>query len=62
MHKIIDSLKYIKLKDLFAPFIFLLAIIPALVYKAYLAIIKKPLWLICEDGNTARDNGYYFYK
>ena len=62
MHKIIDSLKYIKLKDLFAPFIFLFAIIPALVYKAYLAIIKKPLWLICEDGNTARDNGYYFYK
>ena len=62
MHKIIDSLKYIKLKDIFTPFIFLLAIIPAFIYKAYLAIKKQPLWLICEDGNTARDNGYYFYK
>lgn len=40
----------------------MLAIIPALIYRAYLAIIEKPLWLICEDGNTARDNGYYFYK
>lgn len=62
MHKIIDSIKYIKVKDLFAPFIFVLSIIPALFYKAFLAIRKKPLWLICEDGNTARDNGYYFYK
>lgn len=62
LHKIIDSIKYIKLKDIFAPFIFLLAIIPALVYKIYLAIRERPLWLICEDGSTARDNGYYFYK
>lgn len=62
LHKITDSIKYVKLKDIFAPFVFLLAIIPALIYKAYLAIIKKTLWLICEDGNTARDNGYYFYK
>lgn len=62
MQKLFDSLKYIKLKDLFAPFIFLLAIIPGLICKAYFAIKKKPLWLICEDGNTARDNGYYFYK
>lgn len=62
LRKAIDSIKYIKLKDIFAPLIFILAIIPALVYKTYLAITKKPLWLICEDGNTARDNGYYFYK
>lgn len=62
MHKIIDSIKYIKAKDLLAPFIFLAAIIPALIYKLILSVRKKPLWLICEDGNTARDNGYYFYK
>ncbi len=62
MHKIIDSIKYIKAKDLLAPFMFLLSIIPALIYKLSLTIKKKPLWLICEDGNTARDNGYYFYK
>ena len=62
MHKIVDSLKYIMPKDLFAPLIFLFAFIPALVYKTYLAIKKKPLWLVCENGDTARDNGYYFYR
>lgn len=62
MHKVIDSLKYIKLKDVFAPFLLLIALPPAIIYKCYLKIANKPLWLICENGETARDNGYYFYK
>lgn len=62
MHKVIDSLKYIMPKDIVAPFIFIIALIPALFYKIYLLMIKKPLWLICESGDTARDNGYFFYK
>ena len=62
MHKVIDSLKYIKLKDVFAPVLLLIALPLAIVYKCYLKIANKPLWLICENGETARDNSYYFYK
>lgn len=62
MKKIIDSLKYIKIRDLIAPFIFLLMIIPALIFRIINKIKKRELWLVCENGETARDNGYHFYK
>jgi len=62
MKKILDSLKYIKLKDIIAPFIFLIVIIPSLIFKLINKIRKKQLWLVCENGETARDNGYHFYK
>lgn len=62
MRKVIDNLKYIMPRDMLAPFIFVFALIPGFFYKLYLLVINKPLWLICENGDTARDNGYYFYK
>lgn len=62
MKKIIDSLKYIKLKDLIAPFIFLLMLIPSLIFRLINKVKKRQLWLVCENGETARDNGYHFYK
>ncbi|MBP3766509.1 MAG: CDP-glycerol glycerophosphotransferase family protein [Bacilli bacterium] len=62
MKKIINNLKYIKLIDIFSFFIFILMVIPALIYKIYLKIINKKIWLICEDGHTARDNGYHLFK
>lgn len=62
MKKIIDSLKYIKLNDLIAPFIFFIMLLPSLIFRLVNKIKKRQLWLICEDGNTARDNGYHFYK
>lgn len=62
MKKIKDSLKYIKLKDLSAPLIFLLMIIPSIIFRFVNKIKKRQLWLVCEDGTTARDNGYHFYK
>lgn len=58
MKKIIEQLKFIKLRDVFAIFQFVFAIIPAI----FLKIIKKNIWLICEDENEARDNGYVFFK
>ncbi len=62
MKKLIDSLKYIKLKDLSAPFIFLI-ILPFSIGFRIINIAKgRKLWVICESGDTARDNGYYFYK
>lgn len=62
MKKIKDSLKYIKLKDILAVFIFIIMIIPALIFKVYNKIRGRKLLLVTEDGHTARDNGYHFYK
>lgn len=53
-----QRLQRVKLSDLFHVFLFLIALIPSFIYK----IANKPFWLICDYGNEARDNGYYFYK
>ena len=39
-------------------FLFVLALLPAIIYKK----IRRHLWLICEYGNEAQDNGYAFFK
>lgn len=62
MKKIVANLKYIKLRDLEAPFVFLIVLPFAIGFKIINIIKKRKLWLICESGDTARDNGYYFYK
>ncbi len=62
MKKVIDSLKYIKISDLLSPFIFICALPFAFIFRIINIIKKRKLWLICEDGISARDNGYYFYK
>lgn len=62
MKKVIESIKYIKISDLLAPFIFLIMIFPSLIFRIINKMRKKNLWLVCESGNTARDNGYHFYK
>ncbi len=59
MKKIIKKLKYVSLSDIFAPVYFFIAYIPAIITKWFL---KKELWLICEDGKTARDNGICFFE
>ena len=60
--KVIDSLKYLKLKDIVAIFIFILVLPISLIYKLYLKMVKKEIWLICETKDTATDNGYHLYK
>jgi len=62
MRKIIDNLKYIKLKDILGIFLFIIAVPISLIVKLKNKINKKELWLICEAENTARDNGYHLYK
>jgi CDP-glycerol glycerophosphotransferase (TagB/SpsB family) len=50
--------KYVKLGDILAIFPFLIAIVPSKIYR-----VRHPdLWLICEERDEARDNGYWFYK
>ena len=58
----IKRLKMIKFKDILSIFIFIIILPISLIYRLFLKIRKKDLWLICEDKNTARDNGYHFFK
>ena len=54
----IQKLKRIHLRDVVHVFLFVLALIPAAVYRQ-----KRPhLWLICENRNEARDNGYWLFR
>ena len=62
MKKIKDNIKYLKLNDLLAPFIFLLILPCVLIFRLKNKLKHKKIWLVCENGETARDNGYWFYK
>lgn len=60
-NKITKAIKQIRIKDLFAPIIFLILLIPSFVFRIINKIKGRKLWLVAEDGE-ARDNGYHFYK
>ena len=55
---LLEKLKTVKLADLFAVFLFLLALPIACFYKR-----RRPhLWLLCEYGPEARDNAYFLFR
>lgn len=62
MTKIMKKLRYIKVTDVIAPFLFLIVLPISVVFRVINKMKKRTLWLICEDGLTARDNGYHFFK
>lgn len=62
MKKIINNLKYIKLSDFLAPFIFLIVLPFSLIFKILNKVKNKQIWLITEEGLHARDNGYHLFK
>ena len=37
-------------------------LLPALVAAGVYRVKHKDLWIVCEDRNEARDNGYWFFK
>lgn len=58
MKKFLSKLQNVRGQDIEHIFLFLLAIIPSVWVRR-----KRPkMWLICEYGEEARDNGYWFYK
>jgi len=59
---IIHELNYLKLENFLQIILFCIAIPISLIYKIYMCISKKEIWLVCEDKNEARDNGYCFFK
>lgn len=58
----IDKLKKVSIQDVLGIIIFVIVLIPSVIYGIIIRITKKELWLICETKETARDNGYVFYK
>ncbi|MBR4162670.1 MAG: CDP-glycerol glycerophosphotransferase family protein [Solobacterium sp.] len=58
MSDFLYKLKRVKLSDYLQIWKLPVSIIPAAFYK----LINKDLWIICEDANEARDNGYWMFK
>ena len=58
MDRFFSKVKNVSYKDLIHFLLFAAALIPAWILKH-----KRPhLWLVCEYGKEARDNGFWFYK
>lgn len=53
----LQKLRMVKLRDIGHIFLFLLAIVPAFIYRRQ----RRHLWLICESGNEAQDNAYWLF-
>ena len=53
-----QKLQRVKIGDIGHIFLFLLALPVSLVYRLF----RKDLWLVCDNKNEARDNGYWLYK
>lgn len=58
MSKFKEKLKDVKPVDILHIFLFLLAVIPSLIYRLF----RKDLWLICDNGTEATDNGFCLFK
>ncbi len=53
-----QKLKRVKFKDFCHIFLFIVALPVSIVYRCF----RKDLWLICDNENEARDNGYWLFK
>lgn len=53
-----QKLQRVKLSDIIHALYFILALLPAFIYKQF----RKDLWLICDNENEARDNGYWLFR
>ncbi len=58
MQRFIEKLSGVKPWDLFHILLFLLALPTALVYRLF----RRDLWLLCDNGVEASDNGYHLFE
>ena len=58
MSRFFEKLKDVKPRDILHIFLFIFALPIALVYK----IFRKDLWLLCDNGGEATDNGFCFFE
>ena len=62
MNKIMDILKRIKISNILGVFIFIILLPITLIVKGINKLKGKEIWLISEEKDKARDNGYHFFK
>lgn len=58
MRHFLHQLRRVKLKELLQIWKLPIALLCAVIYRRK----HKNLWIVCEDRNEARDNGYWFFK
>ena len=58
MKSFFAKFKFVKLRDIGHIFLFLAALPIALIYKCK----RRNLWLFCDNGNEASDNGFVLFK
>lgn len=58
MNRFLKKLEFVKPRDILA----CLVMIAAIPYALILKIKRKHMWLVCEEYNEARDNGYWLFK
>ena len=58
MSHFFKQLKRVKLNEIMQAWKLPIALICSLFYRLH----HKDLWIVCEDKNEARDNGYWFFK
>ena len=56
--KFLERMKFVKIKDILSIGLFFIALPIGLMLKRY----RPHIWLICEEKQEARDNGYYFFR
>ena len=55
---LLQKIQRVKITDVVQALLFLLAVPVALVYR----IVRKDMWLLCDNENEARDNGYFLFR
>lgn len=61
MKRVKRAFMQVRPRDILAPLIFLLMLVPSLLFRLINWLKHRKLWLVAEQGE-ARDNGYHFYK
>lgn len=54
----LQKIKKLKIKNIFELVIILISIIPGMILR----LIKRNIWIISENGDDAKDNGYALFK
>ena len=58
MSAFLERMKFVKIKDIFAFVLFIVSLPIGFVLRLY----RPHIWLVCEEKQEARDNGYFFFK
>lgn len=53
-----DKIKKIRVKDLLSILIIAISVIPGMLLR----LVKRDIWIIAENGDDAKDNGYAFFE